>query len=137
MDVAECCVCVPTYRVRNREQARIPQLTPSHPQRGAQRMFPANLGSQRETDGRREPGIFQVSRLFAISERFSIGQREGLILTCEDRWAGTWQDNDMEQRCPSVPQAPRADSEGETTRWDCGVFIFMTLLKFHSVPYYC
>lgn len=100
-------------------------------------MFPANLGSQKDIDGRREPGIFQASHLFAISEQFSIGHREGLRLTCEDRWAGTWQDNDMEQRCPSVPQAPCADSEGETTRWNFGVFIFMALLKFHSVPYYC
>lgn len=84
-------------------------------------MFPTNLGSQKEIEGSREPGISQAFCLFAISEWFSIGQRESLILICDDRWAGTWQDNDTEQRCPSVPQAPCADPEGEATRWDYGV----------------
>lgn len=137
--VAECCVCVLTCRVKNSEQVRTPQSIPSHPQRGgAQKMFPANLGSQKEIDGRREPGIFQASRLFAIYEWFPIGQREGLILTCENRWTGTWQDNDTEQRCPSVTQAPRADSEGEATRWDYGVSSSRPFLNFKlSVPYSC
>lgn len=93
----------------------IPQLTPSHLQRGTQKDVPPPiLTLRKKLRGRRGLGISQVAQRFTNS-----GSIHGERVRCEDRWAGTWQNNDKEEKRLSSPlQAPQADSERQATGWD-------------------
>lgn len=94
-------------------------------------MFLTNHASEKEINGGREPGIIQAFHMFAILGSSSTGQREGLLLMCEVRWAGTWQDRQRVRGCPHLLKCSVLTQERGATRWDYS-FILMTLLKFQT-----